>query len=137
MFATFLFRTYVGLSKWWNLDFFWKDAPWKALQKQYKQNPIDLFWWFILYVKWTIHVIVSATSTVLSTIKIFGRFLCSVLEICSHSFYRAFDGTSFKKRTWMLSFSIAEIYVKQKRLPSIFIEFNTLRRKHSHRNFSF
>ena len=59
--------------------------------------------------------------TVLSAIKICGRFFSAALEICSYSFCRAFDGTSFKKRIRMLSFSQAEIYAKQKSLQTFLL----------------
>jgi hypothetical protein len=46
---------FAYISAWENdkiLIFLLKDAPWKALQKLYKQISIDLFWWFSPYSKW-------------------------------------------------------------------------------------
>ena len=49
-----------------------------------------------------------------------GRLFSFAIGIVSYSFCRAFDGTSFKNKFNILSFSQVEIYGKEKNLPNIF-----------------
>ena len=51
---------------------FLKDALWNALQKLYKQIPIDLFWSFFSYSKWKSNMIVPCPTV----IKMFERLFC-------------------------------------------------------------
>ena len=104
------------------MNFFSKDAPWKALQKLYDWTPFCLPKWFFLYSKW----ITNKPMSLPIILKIFKRLFWFAIGICAYSFCRAFDGTSFKTKFNILSFSQVEIHAKQKSLPNIFIMLNAV-----------